>query len=285
VSTPVPAAATTAPPHPRLLGIAAAFLRRDFVEAASYRLAFALRFFGFAVGLLTVFFTARFINLSRNPLLTPYGGDFFSFSLIGLILMDFQYVAVGAFSSRIRNAQTQGTLEAILATPAPLPSVLLAAPLYDFAAAALRAVLYLTVGALVFGIRLQHANVLAAALTGILALVAFVSLGLCAGAFTLLVRRGDPINVFLGGVSMLIGGVWYPAQALPAWLARVGDLLPITHALEATRRSLLVGAGIGDLARPLGALAILCLLLAPLGLLLFRLALRRAREDGSLTHY
>jgi ABC-2 type transport system permease protein len=276
---------TTAAPRPRLLGIAAAFMRRDFVEAASYRLAFALRFFGFAVGLLTVFFTARFINLSRNPLLTPYGGDYFAFSLVGLILMDFQYVAVGAFASRIRNAQTQGTLEAILATPAPLPSVLAAAPLYDFAAAALRAVLYLTVGALVFGIRLHNANVLAAAVTGVLALVAFVSLGLCAGAFSLLVRRGDPINLFLGGVSMLAGGVWYPTQALPGWLARFGDLLPITHALEATRRSLLVGAGIGELARPLAALAILCVVFAPIGLVLFRVALRRARDDGSLTHY
>jgi ABC-2 type transport system permease protein len=281
----VSAPATTAAPRPGLLGIAAAFLRRDFVEAASYRLAFALRFFGFTVGLLTVFFTARFINLTRNPLLVPYGGDYFAFSLVGLILMDFQYVAVGAFSSRIRNAQTQGTLEAILATPAPLPAVLLATPLYDFAAAALRAVLYLGVGALVFGVRLQQANVLAALVTALLALVAFVSLGLCAGAFTLLVRRGDPINVFLGSVSVLIGGVFYPSQALPAWLARVGDLLPITHALEATRRSLLVGAGIGDLARPLGALALLCLVFAPLGLLLFRVALRRAREDGSLTHY
>ena len=275
----------TAAPRPTLRGIAAAFLRRDFLESASYRLAFALRFFGFAVGLLTVFFTARFINLARNPLLAPYGGDYFAFSLVGLILMDFQYVAVGAFSRRIREAQTQGTLEAILATPAPLPAVLAAAPLYDFAAAALRAVLYLGVGSLVFGIHLQHANLLAAAVTGVLALVAFVSLGLCAGAFTLLVRRGDPINLFLGGVSMLVGGVWYPSQALPGWLARVGDLLPISHALEATRRSLLVGAGLGDLARPLCALAILCVVFVPLGLGLFRIALRRAREDGSLTHY
>lgn len=276
---------TTAASRPTLRGIAAAFLRRDFLEGASYRLAFALRFFGFAIGLCTVYFTARFINLSRNPLLAPYGGDYFAFSLVGLILVDFQYVAVGAFASRIRNAQTQGTLEAILATPAPLPAVLVAAPLYDFAAAALRAVLYVGVGALLFGLRLRDANVLALLVTGVLALVAFVSLGLCAGAFTLLVRRGDPINLFLGGVSMLVGGVWYPAKALPEALARVGDLLPITHALEATRRALFVGAGVGDLARPLSALAILCLVFAPLGLLLFRVALRRAREDGSLTHY
>jgi ABC-2 type transport system permease protein len=277
------AAATT--PRPTLGGIAAAFLRRDFLENASYRLAFALRFFGFGVGLLSIYFTARFINVSRNPLLAPYGGDYFAFSLVGLILMDFQYVAVGAFASRIRNAQTQGTLEAILATPAPLPAVLVSAPLYDFAAAALRAVLYVGVGALLFGVRLRDANVLAAVVTGLLALVAFISLGLCAGAFTLLVRRGDPISVFLGSVSVLVGGVFYPAAALPGWLARVGDLLPITHALEAIRRALFVGAGLGDLARPLVALAILCLVFAPLGLLLFRIALRRAREDGSLTHY
>jgi len=282
---PETSAASTAVPRPGFLGVAGAFLRRDLVEAASYRLAFLLRFFSFAVGLLTVYFTARFVNLARNPLLAPYGGDYFAFSLTGLIFIDFQYVAIGAFATRIRQAQTLGTLEAVLATPTPLPTILAASPIYDFAAAALRAALYLVCGALVFGVRLHQANLPALLVTAVLALATFVSLGLCAGAFTLLLRRGDPINLLLGGASMLLGGVWYPAQALPGWLARVGDLLPLTHGLEATRRALLSGATIGDLARPLGWLLAQCLVFAPAGLLLFALALRRARQDGSLTHY
>jgi ABC-2 type transport system permease protein len=277
--------AAPAPARPTLRAVAGAFLRRDLTEAASYRLAFLLRLFGFLLGLLTVYFTARFINLTRNPLLAPYGGDYFSFGLVGLIFVDFQYVAIGAFATRIRMAQTQGTLEAILATPTPLPVVLAAAPIYDFAAAALRAGVYLVTGALLFGLRLHQANLLALVVTAILSLGTFVALGLCAGAFTLLLRRGDPINLLLGGASMLLGGVWYPTQALPGWLARCGDLLPLTHGLEATRRALLTGATVTDLVRPLGWLAALCLVFAPAGLLLFAFALRRARQDGSLTHY
>jgi ABC-2 type transport system permease protein len=279
------AGAGTARQGPSFLGVAAAFLRRDLAEGASYRLAFVLRAFGFIIGLTTVYFTARFINLGHNPLLTPYGGDYFRFSLVGLILVDFQHVAVGAFARRIREGQTLGTLEALLATPAPLPAVLVAAPLYDFAAAALRAALYLGGGALFFGVRLDGANLGATALILLLTLGASISLGLCAGAFALLVRRADPITVFLGGISMLIGGVFYPRAALPPVLARLGDLLPITHALEAMRRALLAGAPISELGRPLGALAILCAVLAPLGLVIFAAALRRARVDGSLTHY
>jgi ABC-2 type transport system permease protein len=282
------AAADVAPAPGLLVGawrIAAGFMRRDFLDAASYRFAFVLRLFGFAIGLSTVYFAARFVNLARSPLLGPYGQDYFAFSLVGLIFVDFQWVATGAFARRVREAQNQGTLEAILATPAPLPLVLGAAPLYDFAAAALRATLYLVVGALVFGVRLGHANLPATLLAGALAFTAFVSLGLCAGAFALLVRRSDPISLLLGGVSMLASGVWYPVHALPGWLRHLGDLLPMTHALEAMRRALLAGAPVSDLGRPLGALALLCLVTAPLGVGLFAVALRRARVDGSLTHY
>ena len=269
----------------RFFGLARAFLRRDFLEAASYRFAFALRFIWFFLGLGTVYFTARFVNMGHNPLLAPYGGDYFTFSLVGLIVMDFQHVSVSAFSTRIRQAQTLGTLEAILATPAPFGAVLLASPLYDFLSSALRAVLYLVAGSLLFNVHVGSAKPFVTLVGGILGLFTFVSLGLCAGAFTLLLRKGDPISLFLGGVSMLLGGVWYPRAALPHWLTWLGDLLPVTHTLEIVRRSLFAGAGFGELGRPFLALALLGAVFFPLGLVLFRAALRRAREEGSLTHY
>jgi ABC-2 type transport system permease protein len=72
---------------------------------------------------------------------------------------------------------------------------------------------------------------------------------------------------------------------LPPWLQSAGRLLPLTHALEALRLALLTGAGPAALAPSLGALALFACLLTPAGLGLFVYALRRARVDGSLTHY
>ena len=57
------------------------------------------------------------------------------------------------------------------------------------------------------------------------------------------------------------------------------------HALTVMRGSLLQGQGPAALAPSLQALAAFAVGMGGLGLALFAVALRRARVDGSLTHY
>jgi ABC-2 type transport system permease protein len=83
----------------------------------------------------------------------------------------------------------------------------------------------------------------------------------------------------------VLGGVYYPVNVLPSWLNVIGQLLPLTHALELLRRSLLNGEGFAQLGGELAILAGLTLVLLPLGLLACQLAIRVARTDGSLSHY
>ena len=101
----------------------------------------------------------------------------------------------------------------------------------------------------------------------------------------MLVRRGNPVAMILGSLSFFLSGVIYPVTVLPGWLRAIGQFLPLTHALEVLRRGLLVGAGPFSLGAPMFALAIFAVILAPTGAAVFAFALRRARADGSLTHY
>jgi len=64
----------------------------------------------------------------------------------------------------------------------------------------------------------------------------------------------------------------------------LGQVLPLTHALEVLRGVLLRGATLGELSFSLVALALFALVLSVAGLGTFVYALRRARVDGSLTH-
>jgi ABC-2 type transport system permease protein len=116
-------------------------------------------------------------------------------------------------------------------------------------------------------------------------LMAFVGLGLLTAAGTMLTRRSNPVALVLGAASVFLSGVLYPVSVLPGWLQSVGRFLPLTHALEALRRALLTGASPAELIPSLGVLALFGCLLTPAGLGLFVYALRRARVDGSLTHY
>ena len=62
-------------------------------------------------------------------------------------------------------------------------------------------------------------------------------------------------------------------------------MLPLTHALELVRGALLRGAGPRRAGGADGGLALFAVVLVPAGVGLFVFALRRARVDGSLTHY
>jgi ABC-2 type transport system permease protein len=65
----------------------------------------------------------------------------------------------------------------------------------------------------------------------------------------------------------------------------VSSLLPVTYALNGMRRSLLAPAGFASLLPDVAALAAFNALLLPLSLVAFRAAIRKAKRDGTLTHY
>ncbi len=265
--------------------LGAAFFRKGLLEALSYRAAFGLKLITAALSLGTFFYLARFIDLGNSPMLETYGVDYLGFGLVGLVLLNLQHVTVSAYPQGVREAQLSGTLEAMLAAPAPPWLVLLCTPLYRFASAFLWAVLYLLVGGLLFGVRFGPVCWTSLALALPLCGLAFASLGFIAAALTMVLRRGDPISYFLGGLSALAGGAFYPTGVLPGWLQDLAWLLPITHSLEVVRRAVFTAATPLELRSHLLGLALFCVVAAPLGLFAFSRAVRRARVDGSLTHF
>jgi ABC-2 type transport system permease protein len=178
-----------------------------------------------------------------------------------------------------------GTFEAELATPAPSWMVLSATPLYEFGGASLRSAGYLAAAALFVDLSLPRSNV-ATLLMGVpLILAAFMGLGLVTAGSTMLARRSNPVTVLLGSLSFFLSGVLYPVTVMPPWLQQIGKLLPLTHALRVLRGGLLTGAPPAAVRGSLLALAVFAAALIPAGAALFAFALRRARVDGSLTHY
>ena len=113
----------------------------------------------------------------------------------------------------------------------------------------------------------------------------YASLGLFAASLIILMKRGDPLGWAIRVTSAVLGGVFYPMNVLPGWLRALAQALPLTHALELMRRSLLNGEGWAELQGEMLTLIGLTALLLPLGLLACALAVRVARTDGSLSHY
>jgi ABC-2 type transport system permease protein len=265
--------------------IQVAFVRAELARLSRYRIHVLMRSLSFGFAALSVYFFARFVEAAANRHLNPYGGGYLPFGLIGLVVSELQIVGLTTMDQQVRHAQLMGYLEAELASPAPPWMVLGASPVYEFGLALLRSAAYLVGAALLLGVKFGAAAPVSVLLVVPFVLLAFVGLGLLTAAGTMLTRRSNPLVAVLGAASMFLSGVVYPVSVLPSWLRGAARFLPLTHALEALRLALLTGASPRTLAPSLGALALFGCVLTPAGFLLFMYALRRARMDGSLTHY
>ena len=264
---------------------ALAFLLRDLIEAASYKLAFVMQLAGIFFSVLTFYFLSQLFGQGVSPYLKPYGGDYFAFVLIGIAFANYLGVALRSFSSQIRTAQVMGTLEAMLVTQTEIPTIILSSSLYSFIFTSFQVVIYLLLGSLLFGVNMGQANLVAALLILLLTIISFSAIGIISASFVMVFKRGDPLAWLFGSASILFGGVYYPIAILPGWLEKVAYLLTITYSLEGMRLALLKGHSLNALLPNLLALSIFTLVLLPLSIMSFQWAVRKAKLQGTLTHY
>lgn len=269
---------------PEGLRLLLAFLVRDFRTEVSYRFSFLLNLAGIVFTAVTYYFVARLLGDSVRPLLEPYGGDYFAFALIGVAFASYFTLGLSGFARALRLAQTTGTLEAMLMTPAPVSTIILGSAAWSYVFTTFRVVIYLSLG-VALGIELGDANYVAALVTLLLAISSFAALGIIAAGVIMVTKRGDPVTGLVGGFATLVGGVFYPVEIMPQWLQGIANLLPITYALRAMRLALLQGVSWQGLIPDLLALAAFTIVLFPLSLLVFRYAVDFARKEGSLAHY
>lgn len=262
-----------------------AFLVRDFFIATSYRLSFLLQLSGVFFAVTSFYFLSRLFGQSPE-LLAEYGGDYLSFAVVGLALMSYFHTSFQSFATSIRNEQVQGTLEAVLLTPTGVATFAVASSAWDFLWSTWTAAVYIGFGWLLFGVEIRGSLALGLGLL-LLTILVFSSLGVLSASFVMVFKRGDPMAFVLGGLSAMLGGVFYPVRVLPEWLQSLAALLPITHALDGLRRVLLTGATASDpmVQRDIMVLLLFGAVATPASLLAFRAAVKLARREGTLVQY
>ena len=258
-----------------------AFLLRDLQSETSYRFYFLLQLGGLAWMLAAFWFVAQLMGGSV-PQLERYGGNYFSFVLLAYAPLEYLRVSIWGFSSRIREAQNLGTLEALLVTPVGIPTVLFGSVSYPFAWASLRAAGFLLIAGAADD-RLGEASWGALALMFFLSMLVFGAIGILSASFIMVFKKGDPISPLFFGASTLFAGLFFPVEMLGSaqWISKI---LPLTDAAETSRMGML-GASWEQLMPELAKLAAFALVLIPLAAWAFRHALDRARRDGTLAHY
>jgi len=266
------------------MSLTGAFLKRDFRLETSYRLAFVTSLGGAFTTLLSAGFLSRIVP-GHQAALRPYGSDYFTFVLIGTATLSYFSVALGTFATNLSQEQQQGTMEALLVTPTDPRAILLCGATWPFLFATGQLLLYLVVGAALFHAHVAVNHLALAGAMMLLTVVAFSAVGLVAASVMVLAKRVGVLLGFAGSAFALLGGVLYPISVLPRPLRVLAQLLPMVHGLDGVRLSLVQHLDLGAIGRDAIILIAFAMVLVPASLQSFRLALRRARHIGSLSHY
>jgi ABC-2 type transport system permease protein len=195
--------------------LAWAFLKRDAITAASYRISFAIQLLGNVLILGLIYFIGKSLGPQPGAAFKAYGGSFLGFLLIGIALTDCAGVSLTTFAREIRDGQVSGTLEATLMSPVRLPLILVYSSLWSYCFSAFRFVLYLAVGSVLYGVSLGQANVVSAITLFVLTVMCFMGVGIIWSSIVMVVKRGEVIITSFGYVVLLLGGVVSKHSASP----------------------------------------------------------------------
>jgi ABC-2 type transport system permease protein len=259
-----------------------AFFYRDVLSDVSYRFAFLLSVGGMLFFVTGLSFFSRIVNPAAPGL---DGMEPFPWMLIGLGFQVYFSTALYSFSEKVRSEQMMGTLEAMLVSPTPTSLVIFSSTAYDFTWGAFRLIVYLSAAVFVFGVKLHVVSLLALLLGIALTLLSSAGIGLISASFILYFKRGDPVNLFLSGGTFFFGNVVIPSKVLPPAAQWISAWSPMAWSMKVVRGALLQGASLQDVAGELGRLAVLTLVLVPLGLWGARIAIRKAKREGTLIQY
>ena len=203
--------------------------------------------------------------------------------VVGAVFWNYLSVVFQSIGDTITWERWEGTLEYTMMAPVRRSVQLLGSALYAVVYGLIHTTLLLIVLALFFSLDLGRANIGAAALFMTVGSASFIGIGMLAAILPMMsVERGSQMVFVLQSCLLLVSGVYYSTDILPDWMQLISRVSPATYVLDAIRRALIDGEGVGQMLPDLWPLLIMAFVFIPIGLWGFGQAERYAKRTGKL---
>jgi ABC-2 type transport system permease protein len=208
------------------------------------------------------------VEIRTRKLYNPEG-RYLPYMAIGLLASLVTLVGILLTSQNIAREKEIGTLEQLNVTPITKGQFILG-KLIPFWVLGL---LELSIGLLVirfgFGIPFTG-NVLVVYLGTGVYLLAALGLGLLVSTVARTQQQAQFVTFFIVVTFFFLGGIFTPIQSMPIWAQTLAEFNPVKHFVLVLRGVLLKGAGVGDILKPLGAMALFALVALNLAVMRYK---------------
>ena len=206
-----------------------------------------------------------------------------TFLLIGAVIWAYLGIIFEFMTETVAWERWEGTIEYTFMAPLGRFTHLAGMGAYSVLYGLIRAIgLFLVVG-LFFDLSMPDADFFAALVVLLVASVSFIGIGMMTAVLPLISpEKGAQLGFVAQGVLLVVSGVYYPVDVLPAWMEKIAAISPATYALDGVRRAILDGDGIGTMGPDLLKVAVIGAVCIPLGMALFSAGERYAKRNGKL---
>ena len=215
---------------------------------------------------------------------------FILFLMVGTLVWHYLAMVFDLVSEAIQWERWEGTIEYTFMAPISRLTHLLGQAAFAIIYGVLHTSIIMGIVALFFKVDLSNANVPGMLLIVTAGSMSFIGLGMFAAVLPLLSpEKGLQMTNIIKTVVLLVSGVYYPVEVLPAWMQPLAYISPAYYMLAGMRDALqngtpllAAGSSAGLLMPFIVPLLITGIITIPTGLYAFTRAERYAKETGKL---
>jgi ABC-2 type transport system permease protein len=207
--------------------------------------------------------------------MVPGNMNYFDFIAPGLLMMIVMMGAMTGIPRAISHEKEIGTFDGILAAPVNEISIILGKTIAQTVRGFVQGIVVLIIAILIFGVTIQIASLPLACVLLFLGIFSFIGLGILLTSLANNEETATILMTVLQFPMMFLTGIFFPIQQMPWFMQDLSQVLPLTYAVTAMRKVMILNASISDVLPEVTILVVFGAIMLLIAIPVFRRSMTR----------
>ncbi|MDM7998507.1 MAG: ABC transporter permease [Dehalococcoidia bacterium] len=176
----------------------------------------------------------------------PGNPNYFEFMAPGIMAMVIMMAAMIGLAGSVARERELGTLDGVLSAPTSRLAVVVGKSMAQVVRGLFQAALTLVLAVVLFGV-VVHGNLALLALLLVLTVFSFIGIGIIVSAVSSDQETAVTIMMTLTFPMIFLSGALFPIQQMPTVMQWISKGIPLSYAVEALRKCIVLGTGIPEM--------------------------------------
>lgn len=200
--------------------------------------------------------------------------NYFDFVAPGIMALVVMTSVLTGLAGAISRENELGTLDGILVAPVRRIAVILGKAVSQSIRGLIQGFIVLLLAVFLFGVTI-HGNLLLVAFLLALGIFSFVGLGILVSAAAKEQETATQLLFMFQFPMLFLSGAFFPIEQMPQIMQQIAHFLPLTYAVEALRKVMILGGGVGDVSNEIIILAVFGIVTLMIALPIFNHLVKR----------